>query len=102
MLTLVTVVDCNKRLYHRNEIAAPDYRDDRTLPALMTCSQQHAPLVRGGAKVVTDGRLHDTHAPGCIISGVLLVNRVPGNFHIEVRTSCYIHTMLHTCLPLCV
>jgi hypothetical protein len=55
----------------------------------MTYSQQHAPLVRGGAKpvprVVTDGRLHDTHAPGCIISGVLLVNRVPGNFHIEVR-----------------
>jgi hypothetical protein len=55
----------------------------------MTYSQQHAPLVRGGAKpaprVVTDGRLHDTHAPGCIISGVLLVNRVPGNFHIEVH-----------------
>jgi hypothetical protein len=72
-------------------MAAPDYRDDRTLPALMTYSQQHAPLVRGGAKpvprVVTDGRLHDTHAPGCIISGVLLVNRVPGNFHIEVRTA---------------
>jgi hypothetical protein len=28
----------------------------------------------------------DAHVPGCLLEGHLLVNRVPGNFHIEARS----------------
>ena len=28
----------------------------------------------------------ETEHPGCLLSGFLLVNRVPGNFHIEARS----------------
>ena len=31
-------------------------------------------------------RLNEAH-PGCMLVGFLLVNRVPGNFHIEARSN---------------
>ena len=72
----------------------PDYRSDRTVDKMFE-------FVRD--KVVIDGELQkmplaeqtkhkesilmssDMH-PGCMLQGHLLVNRVPGNFHIEARS----------------
>ena len=59
--------------------AARDARDGGSLAA-----NDENPLVRRRHLGQGLGQLHDEDHPGCIISGSLLVNRVPGNFHIEV------------------
>ena len=106
----VVKVDCvaNAALCQANKIQAfptlkmfkgleqlpPDYRSDRTVEKMFEFIKD---------KVLVDGELQkmpvdeqmkhkesilkssDMH-PGCMLQGYLLVNRVPGNFHIEARS----------------
>lgn len=37
-------------------------------------------------KTETEDGVHDEKWPGCMVSGHIMVNRVPGNFHIEARS----------------
>mmetsp|Transcript_18103 Transcript_18103/g.23814 ORF Transcript_18103/g.23814 Transcript_18103/m.23814 type:complete len:461 (-) Transcript_18103:301-1683(-) len=73
----------------------PDFKGDRTREALMKhahdLTKQHTNL-----KQLPEGQLekrlerayemHNTNRAGCMLSGFLTVNRVPGNFHIEAHS----------------
>lgn len=76
------------RLFKHGEVFAPDYRGDRTVTALLEYAK---------SKLDLEEKMKDWHPsrreriieqhkehPGCLLYGHLLVNRVPGNFHIEV------------------
>lgn len=66
-----------------------DYKQDRTVAAMIEFLKQ---------KVELEKTMEDWHPrrkqrmleikehPGCMVSGYVLVNRVPGNFHIEARS----------------
>lgn len=66
-----------------------DYKLDRTVSAMIAFLKQ---------KVTLEKTMEDWHPrrrqrmlqikehPGCMVSGHVLVNRVPGNFHIEARS----------------
>ena len=66
-----------------------DYKQDRTVAAMIDFLTQ---------KVELEKTMEDWHPrrkqrmleikehPGCMVSGYVLVNRVPGNFHIEARS----------------
>jgi thiol-disulfide isomerase/thioredoxin len=66
-----------------------DYKQDRTVSAMIDFLKQ---------KVELEKTMEDWHPrrkqrmleikehPGCMVSGHVLVNRVPGNFHIEARS----------------
>jgi len=79
------------RLFKDGAIFAPDYKQDRTVAALKE-------YVKG--KIDLEEKMKDWHPkrreriesqnkehPGCMLSGYLLVNRVPGNFHLEARSN---------------
>lgn len=81
------------RLFKDGEVFAPDYKQDRTVAALKEYSK---------AKVELEEKMKEWHPkrrervqaqtrdhPGCMISGSLDVNRVPGNFHIEARSKSH-------------
>jgi len=66
-----------------------DYRQDRTVQALTAFLKQKVEL----EKTMEDWHprrkqrmLETKEHPGCMVSGYVLVNRVPGNFHIEARS----------------
>lgn len=72
----------------------PDYRGDRTVEALVDYARRRG-ADRGGGD---GGRGRDDdeaaleewleeHHPGCQVSGHLMVNRVPGNLHVEARST---------------
>lgn len=45
---------------------------------------------RGGRRTAEHGTgLHDDVWPGCMVSGHIKVNRVPGNFHIEAASKSH-------------
>lgn len=82
------------RLFKGKEALPPDYRGDRTVEAFMEYVKRQVSVeeqVRAlPPKEQEDHRAareatRDDH-PGCLMSGYLLVNRVPGNFHIEARS----------------
>lgn len=66
-----------------------DYKQDRTVSAMIEFLKQ---------KIELEKTMEDWHPrrkqrmleikehPGCMLSGYVLVNRVPGNFHIEARS----------------
>jgi len=67
-----------------------DYKQDRTVSAMIDFLKQKVEL----EKTMKDWHprrkqrmLEIKEHPGCMISGHVLVNRVPGNFHIEARSS---------------
>ena len=81
------------RLFKDNSVFAPDYKQDRTIAALTDFLK---------SKIELEEKMKDWHPrrrerieaqnkdhPGCMISGHLLVNRVPGNFHIEPRSKSH-------------
>jgi len=69
-----------------------DYKQDRTVNAFVDFLKQ---------KVELEKTMQDWHPrrkqrmldikehPGCMVSGYVLVNRVPGNFHIEARSKLH-------------
>eukprot|EP01042_Synura_sphagnicola_P001410 gene1410-1606_t len=82
------------RFFKDKDAQPPDYRSDRTVDALVEFVRQRVALDEQLAQMEPDAKLaHDIKKellkddhPGCLLSGYLLVNRVPGNFHIEARS----------------
>jgi len=80
------------RFFKDKQQYGPDYKNDRTTGALMDFVQQ---------KVQLEQKMKDWHPkrrervmapkehPGCMVSGYVLVNRVPGNFHLEARSKTH-------------
>lgn len=101
------------RVFKDGEAQPPDYRSDRTVEALTAFIQSKIttdthvarldPAQQEAHKQQQEARRNDH--PGCMLSGFLLVNRfddlfyivssssssrrVPGNFHIEARSSLH-------------
>lgn len=87
------------RWYHAGEPVSPDYKMDRTVAALVSYSKRKLEMdekFKEWDKKQPDDlsdeerskkrKLYQQHRPehpGCQVSGFLMVNRVPGNFHIE-------------------
>merc|ERR1719469_1643906 len=83
------------RFYENGKYDGPDYKGDRTVKALTAHSSR---------KLSASTKYHDWQEnnkggnskprpmyqkpenPGCQVSGTLMVNRVPGNFHIEAKS----------------
>mmetsp|Transcript_300 Transcript_300/g.393 ORF Transcript_300/g.393 Transcript_300/m.393 type:complete len:482 (+) Transcript_300:181-1626(+) len=90
------------RWYHNGEAIAPDYKMDRTVTALVGFAKRKLDMdekfkewdKKQGASSDEDVRerkrqLYQQHRPehpSCQVSGFLMVNRVPGNFHIEAKS----------------
>lgn len=82
------------RLFKDAEPQPPDYRSDRTVEAFNEFLLQRLAMDEQVARMdpETKAQHHERLAlqrddhPGCLMSGFLLVNRVPGNFHIEARS----------------
>ncbi len=82
------------RLFVDGKPQPPDYRDDRTVGALIEFLKQRVAVDEQVARM--DAQTREAHEsrkenlrndhPGCLMSGFLLVNRVPGHFHIEARS----------------
>ena len=84
------------RFFKEKAAQSPDYRGDRTVEALMQflttkmSSEAHINTLPVAAQRDHRERLarnDPEEHPGCMMAGFLLVNRVPGNFHIEARSS---------------
>lgn len=82
------------RFFKENVAQSPDYRSDRTVDALLEFVQSLLAQDQQVAKMDENAKLahslkkellKDDH-PGCLLTGYLLVNRVPGNFHIEAKS----------------
>ncbi|KAG5179567.1 endoplasmic reticulum-golgi intermediate compartment-domain-containing protein [Tribonema minus] len=71
------------RFFKDGVAEAADYRRDRSLQALLEYSNA---LVGGDASQIRRFQRVTKDHPGCQISGFILVNRVPGNFHIEAQS----------------
>lgn len=81
------------RLFKQKE-AITDYRSDRTVDAFrdfildyLAHDEQLAKLSEEARQLQLEEKKEENiQHPGCMLSGFLLVNRVPGNFHIESRS----------------
>jgi len=80
------------RWFHDGEPVTPDYKGDRTVDALLAYSEKKIEMDdkyknwkkeadRKGQKFVQPQKSRPDHQ-ACQISGYLMVNRVPGNFHV--------------------
>ena len=89
------------RWYHNKQAVSPDYKMDRTVQALVGFAKRKLEMDEkfkewdSKAKDVDDQtreekrKLYQQHRvehPSCQVSGFLMVNRVPGNFHIEAKS----------------
>ena len=82
------------RLFKGDTPLGSDYRGDRTLGALEDYITQqlaldsHVESLPEKEKQIHLDLVESQRAdhPGCLLTGFLLVNRVPGNFHIEARS----------------
>jgi thiol-disulfide isomerase/thioredoxin len=82
------------RMFRESELQPPDYQSDRTVEAMLAFvkstlkNEQMLDNMHPTEKAEVKERQlaeRDDH-PGCLLTGFLLVNRVPGNFHIEARS----------------
>jgi Endoplasmic reticulum vesicle transporter/Thioredoxin len=89
------------RWYHSGEPVTPDYKMDRTVDSMMGFAKRKLDMdekfkdweskskdvspeeVDRKRKLYQQNRVEH---PGCQVSGHLMVNRVPGNFHIEAAS----------------
>ena len=71
------------RWYENGKAVMPDYRGDRTVDALVEYATNRI------NKNYDDGEeeFNGEHHPGCQVSGHLMVNRVPGNLHMEAKST---------------
>lgn len=87
------------RWFQEKKPVLPDYKMDRTVLALFTFTKRKLDMIekfKDWEKTESDpekkARQKELHAmsradhPGCQVSGHLMVNRVPGNFHIEAKS----------------
>jgi len=90
------------RWYHNQEAVSPDYKMDRTVGALVGFAQRKLEMDerfknwqsdKTATKDTIDARARAMQGrpehPGCQVSGHLMVNRVPGNFHIEAKSKSH-------------
>lgn len=73
------------RLFNGN-IDIGQYMEDRTVDAMSAYLTQAIFATRDQGPGVWKG-LQVGHEGGCAVSGLLFVNRVPGNFHLEARST---------------
>jgi protein disulfide-isomerase-like protein len=91
------------RWYHAGEAIAPDYKMDRTVQALVGFAKRKLEMdekfKEWDKKAEATGEDLETREnkrslfqqnrpehPACQVSGHLMVNRVPGNFHVEAKS----------------
>mmetsp|Transcript_18878 Transcript_18878/g.46776 ORF Transcript_18878/g.46776 Transcript_18878/m.46776 type:complete len:480 (-) Transcript_18878:27-1466(-) len=89
------------RWYHLGQPISPEYKMDRTVQALVGYSKRKLEMdekyKEWEAKAVDTSQeekdekrklfqAHRPEHPACQVSGFLMVNRVPGNFHIEAKS----------------
>merc|ERR1711916_86562 len=82
------------RLFKKNKAITPDYSGHRTVDDLTTYLKDHTDgnfdrrlkEAEESNTVSADVRNAQKEHPGCMVSGYILVNRVPGNFHLEARS----------------
>lgn len=88
------------RWFHSGNPVEPDYRQDRTVNAMMAFARRKLEQDekfkswdkgRGGNDDDAPGRANPAASgrpehPGCQVSGHLMVNRVPGNFLVEAKS----------------
>lgn len=90
------------RWYHGGEAVMPDYKMDRTVQALVGYAKRKLDMddkykeweKKAGDNVKEEEKERKRNLyrqarpehPGCQVSGHLMVNRVPGNFHIEAKS----------------
>lgn len=82
------------RWYENGKFQAPDYKLDRTVNALTAhanrkldaSTKYHNWKQDRGASSKPRQMYTRPENPGCQVSGTLMVNRVPGNFHIEAKS----------------
>ena len=70
------------RRYKSGKAIMPDYKGDRTVDALISFAKE---WVDEGDDDDDDAGDWEHH-PGCQVSGHLMVNRVPGNLHMEAKS----------------
>lgn len=78
------------RWYQNGRPVQPDYKQDRTVKALINHSKRKLQLSekykdwdkKDESSEMPAALLGRTDNPGCQVSGTLKVNRVPGNFHV--------------------
>mmetsp|Transcript_27056 Transcript_27056/g.81127 ORF Transcript_27056/g.81127 Transcript_27056/m.81127 type:complete len:485 (-) Transcript_27056:32-1486(-) len=73
------------RLYKDGAPSGADYREDRTVDALMNFLKVRVQFDELNKDWHPSHREQPDH-PGCMLSGFVDVNRVPGNFHVEARS----------------
>jgi protein disulfide-isomerase-like protein len=90
------------RWFHNGVAQAPDYKMDRTVQALMGFAKRKLEMddkfKEWSKKAMDEGNVVDVEKrrelfqmnrpdhPACQVSGYLMVNRVPGNFHMEAKS----------------
>ena len=82
------------RLFHYQESMPPDYRSDRTVDSLMKYVEERHAFHRNLLQLPAEDQEKakeemNTDHPACQLAGYLLVNRVPGHFHIEARSKLH-------------
>lgn len=83
------------RMFKNGVAEPPDYRSDRTVDAFIHFVDEKLAMDHHVASLSHEDReahmemmqLQNNDHPGCLMAGFLLVNRVPGNFHIEARSN---------------
>jgi len=83
------------RWYENGKFQAPDYKLDRTVNALKSHAMRKLDASKKYHNWQADKGIRKSKPvpmyskpenPGCQVSGTLMVNRVPGNFHIEAKS----------------
>lgn len=90
------------RWYENSEPSIPDYKMDRTVSSLIEYSRYKLDISTGlgyleqqieGKDQLGKIKNHNipkiTDSDGCQVSGSLMINRVPGNFHIEAKSKSH-------------
>lgn len=92
------------RWYHSGEAVQPDYKMDRTVASLTAFAKRKLEMDekfkewdsktedKDDDEREKKRMLYQQHRPehpGCMVSGHLMVNRVPGNFHIEAKSKSH-------------
>jgi len=85
------------RFYENGKFDGPEYKSDRTVKALtahatrkLSASSKHHDWKNANSDSNSNSKPRPMYTrpenPGCQVSGTLMVNRVPGNFHIEAKS----------------
>jgi len=79
------------RWYTGDKVVMPDYKGDRTVDAFLEYAKTRAGKGERQLNIEND---EENHA-GCMVAGYIMINRVPGNFHIQAKG---IHHELHSAM----